>query len=117
MDHQNKSNHESLCDIISIHTSSSRNSWVYRKSVVRITFFRFFVFVVKLLRVFSSLYNQSRTTKYRVNLVTMRKYPEQCESYECRSGLNPFVLRPVKETYTDVEEVCCEGYEREGKAG
>ncbi|TMW43059.1 hypothetical protein DOY81_011861 [Sarcophaga bullata] len=57
------------------------------------------------------------TTKYRVSLVTMRKYPESgadCSSFECH---NPLVLRPIRETYTDIEEVCCEGYKNHSTTG
>lgn len=47
----------------------------------------------------------------------MRKYPEassDCSSFSCH---NPLVLRPIRETYTDMEEVCCEGYKEDLKTG
>lgn len=50
-------------------------------------------------------------------MVTMRKYPEavsDCSSSPCYSSL---ILRPIRESYMDTEQVCCEGYEEDPKTG
>lgn len=46
----------------------------------------------------------------------MRKYPvsaTNCTGAACRPVNNPFVIRPITETYTDYEEECCDRYERD----
>lgn len=51
----------------------------------------------------------------------MRKYPlslTNCTAgSDCKAMDNPLVLRTVRETYTDMEEVCCEGYTRNPSTG
>ncbi|XP_017858948.1 PREDICTED: multiple epidermal growth factor-like domains protein 11 [Drosophila arizonae] len=47
--------------------------------------------------------------KMKVSLVTMRKYHGFTN---CTTDCGPLVVRPIKETYMSLEDVCCEGYER-----